>query len=95
MEVIQSYQNRFDNIMQKLAKKKAADLPVTSFEVKELIGEYGFAIRQLYQIKNEKDMMLSIAPIYKDKRVKVATDEQYGDGMADFFVQAIEAFYNK
>ena len=95
MEIIQSYQNRCNSIMQKLAEKMAANLPVNSFEVKELIGEYGFATRQLYQIKDEKDMMLGIAPVHKDERVKAATDKQYGEGMSDYFVQAIEAFYGK
>ena len=93
MEIIQSYQKRCETIMQKLAKKKAENLPVDSFEVKELIGEYGFATRQLYQIKDEKDMMLGIAPVHKDERVKAATDEKYGEGVSEYFAQAIEAFY--
>ena len=57
MEIMQSCQKRCDVIMRKLAKKKSVNLSVTSFEIKELIGEYGFATRQLYQIKDEKDMM--------------------------------------
>lgn len=92
-EVIRSYQNRCDAIMQKLAKKKAEDLPVTSFEVKELIGEFGFATRQLYQIKDESDMMLGISRVYKDERIRTVVDKQYGEGMADYFMQAVEVFY--
>ena len=92
-EVVQSYQNRCSAIVQKLAKKKADNLPVTSFEVKELIGEYGFATRQLYQIKDERDLMLGISQTYKDERVRTAFDNQYGEGMADYYMQAVEVFY--
>ena len=90
-EVVASYQKRMDAILEKLANKR--ECPVNSFEVKEIIGEYGFVMKQLYQLKDEKGMMLSHAQSYCNEKVKTATDEKYGNGAAQFFMQAIETFY--
>ncbi len=90
-EVAESYQKRIDAILEKLAGKR--EYPVDSFEVKEMIGEYGFVMKQFCQVKEEKEMMLSLAQTYRNEQVKVNTDEKYGDGTAQFFMQAIETFY--
>lgn len=90
-EVAKSYQKRIDAILKKLAGKR--EYPVDSFEVKEIIGEYGFVMKQLCQMKDEKEMMLSLAQTYRTEQVKANTDEKYGDGAAHFFIQAIETFY--
>lgn len=90
-EVVASYQKRMDTILEKLAGKR--ECPVDSFEVKEIIGEYGFVMKQLYQLGDEKGMMLSHAQSYCNEKVKTATDEKYGNGAAQFFMQAIETFY--
>ena len=90
-EVVASYQKRMDAILEKLAGKR--ECSVDSFEVKKIIGEYGFVMKQLYQLQDESGMMLSLAKTYRREEVKKATDEKYGDGAAQFFMQAIEAFY--
>jgi len=90
-EVVASYQKRMDAILEKLAGRR--ECPVGSFEVKEIIGEYGFVMKQLYQLEDEKGMMLSHAQSYCNEEVKTATDEKYGNGAAQFFMQAIETFY--
>lgn len=90
-EVVASYQKRMDAILEKLAGKR--ECPVDSFEVKEIIGEYVFVMKQLYQLQDESGMMLSLAKTYHRKEVKKVTDEKYGDGAAQFFMQAIEEFY--
>lgn len=90
-EVVASYQKRMDAILEKLAGKR--ECSVDSFEVKEIIGEYGFVMKQLYQLQDESGMMLSLAKTYRREEVKKATDEKYGDGAAQFFMQAIETFY--
>ncbi len=90
-EVVSSYQKRMDFILEKLAGKRKCS--VDSFEVKEIIGEYSFVIKQLYQLQDESGMMLSLAKTYRREEVKKATDEKYGNGVAQFFIQAIEAFY--
>ena len=90
-EVVESYRKRMDIILEKLAGKQGCS--PDSFEVKELIGEYGFVLRQLCQMKEEKGMMLALAQTYSHEQVKAATDEKYGSGAAEFFRQAIETFY--
>ncbi|MEA4955699.1 MAG: MerR family transcriptional regulator [Pseudoflavonifractor sp.] len=90
-EVAKSYQKREDAIRQKLLAKRDCDLK--SFEVKQIIGEYGFAMKQVCQMKEEKGLMLAIAQSYRDEQCLQAINRQYGDGAAEFFAQAIEAFY--
>ncbi len=91
-QIFKAYQNRLDNVMKKLAAKRGAD--VSSFEVKELIGEYDFVSKQLYQMKEVKKLVQDLAGLYKDnEKAHAALDEQYGEGTADFFVQAVEEFY--
>ena len=92
-EVADSYDKRLDAILEKLISKR--DCPVDSFEVKELIGEYGFAMKQFSQIKNEEGLMLSIAHSYRGTLMKSNIDEKYGVGAAEFFARAIEAFYGQ
>ncbi|MCM1245213.1 MAG: MerR family transcriptional regulator [Roseburia sp.] len=90
-EVVKSYRERLHVVLEKLADKRG--FPLDSFEVKEVVGEYGFVMKQLCQIKNEKGMMLSVAQTYLNEEVRANTDGKYGEGTAQFFMQAIEAFY--
>ena len=92
-EVAESYNKRIEAILQKLIAKR--DCTVDSFEVKEIVGEYGFVMKQLSQVKEEKGFMLAQAQYYRNEKIKPMTDEKYGDGASDFFAQAIEAFYGK
>jgi len=91
-EIAESYKNREDAIRWKLLGKRGCDL--TSFEVKEIIGEYGFVMKQVCQMKEEKGLMLAVAQSYRSKQYQQAIDEQYGEGSAAFFAQAIEVFYH-
>ena len=70
-------------------------LDVNCFEIRQLIGEYGFVLKQLLQLKEEKGMMLSQARAYLDKQVQTATDEKYGEGFAAFLNEAITGFYER
>ena len=92
-EVADSYKKREDLILQKLIEKRECDL--NSFEVKEIVGEYGFVMKQLFQLKDEKGMMLSLAQSYRNSQIRTAIDEKYGNGSTEFFAQAIEEFYKK
>ena len=92
-EVAESYNKRIESILQKLIAKRAC--AVDSFEVQEIVGEYGFVMKQFSQIKEEKGFMLAQAQYYRNEKIKPMTDEKYGDGASDFFAQAIEAFYKK
>ncbi len=93
-DIMQAYQNRIDIIMKKLADRKAHDFSAKSFEVREVIGEYGFIMKQLSGIKDEK--MLIVAEIINRKnheQAREAFDKRYGTGMADFLADAVENFY--
>ena len=90
-EVAGSYHKRMDAILEKLAGKR--EYPADSFEVREVVGEYGFIMKQLCQMKDEKEMMLSLARTYHNEQIQTNIDEKYGDGAAKFFMQAIETFY--
>lgn len=92
-EIRVSYKNRIDHILGKFSEKRALD--VDSFEIRSLVGEYGFVMKQLLQLKDEKEIMLSQARMYLDEQVKETTDAQYGSGFADFLHRAIEAFYER
>lgn len=90
-EVAESYNKRIEAILQKLIAKQNCD--IDSFEVKELVGEYGFVMKQLAQIKEEKGFMMAQTQYYRNEQIKPMIDEKYGEGVSDFFAQAIENYY--
>lgn len=90
-EVAESYNKRIEAILQKLIAKQNCD--IDSFEVKELVGEYGFIMKQFSQIKEEKGFMMAQAQYYRNEKIRPMIDEKYGEGASDFFARAIESFY--
>ena len=90
-EVAESYSKRIEAILQNLIAKQNCD--IDSFEVKELVGEYGFVMKQLAQIKEEKGFMMAQTQYYRNEQIKPMIDEKYGEGASDFFAQAIENYY--
>lgn len=91
-ELLPACQRRMETVLQKLAGKKGCD--VHSFEVKEIVGEYDFVSRQLYQMKDVTRLMLDLAKLYKTNRqIQEVQDSIYGEGTTEFFGEAIEAFY--
>lgn len=93
-QTIKSYEKRFDIAMKKLVEMIGKE--VALFEVKEVIGEFGFIFKQLYQLQYEGPFMLDMAASYKeDEKMKKKLDEKYGAGITDFFVKALDEFYNK
>ena len=88
-----SYMKRFENILDKLSKRQTMD--INSFEIRELIGEYGFVLKQLLQLKDEKGMMLTKAKFYLDGKTREITDNKYGEGFSSFLSRAIIAFYER
>lgn len=90
-EVCDAFGKRVEIIEKKLSEHK--EYPLDSFEVKQIIGEYGFVMKKLYQLKYEEDLMLSMAASFRDERAKAILDDKYGEGSAEFFACAIEVFY--
>lgn len=91
-KIMEAYSDRQQSILRKLAAKKACD--ITTFEVKEIVGELDFITKQLYQLKDATPLMLEMAHLYKtDASVQKAFDQTHGQGTALFIGEAIEAFY--
>ena len=90
-EYIDPSDGLIEAILQKLIAKQNCD--IDSFEVKELVGEYGFVMKQLAQIKEEKGFMMAQTQYYRNEQIKPMIDEKYGEGASDFFAQAIENYY--
>lgn len=84
-----AFANRIIDLEKRLSAKKM--LPADSLEIKKLIGEYGFVIKQFFQVDCETELMMSVAAAYRNKQQII--DQKYGAGSAAFFVQAIETFY--
>lgn len=84
-----AFANRISDLEKRLSAKKM--LPVDSLEIKKLIGEYSFVIKQFFQVDCETELMTSVAAAYRNKQQII--DQKYGAGSAAFFVQAIETFY--
>ena len=92
--VFPAYQKRLEAVMKKLAAKKGCD--VHSFEVKEIVGEYDFVSRQLYQMKDVSRMTLDMADLYLTNRdIQKAEDRVLGEGASEFIGNALKAFYQK
>lgn len=92
--VMASYQKRMEAIQQKIAGKMGTD--VNSFEVRQLIGEYDFVAKQLYQMDDVKKLMLDMAKAYQsNQEMQKGIDSVYGAGAAMYMGEAIEAFYNR
>lgn len=91
-EVFAAYQKRIDDIQKRIAEKKGTD--VTSFEVRQLIGEYDFVAKQLYQVKDAQSLLMDIAKGYHENEELISRlDSVYGSGSAKYIGEAIEAFY--
>ena len=93
-QIIPAYQKRMDEVLKKLAARKGED--VTSFAVKEVVGEYDFVAKQLYQMKDVSAMMLEAAEEYlNNRKIQETLDKMYGEGAAIFIGRAFEVFYEK
>ena len=91
-EVYTAYQKRIVDIQKRLSKLQGTD--VNSFEVRQLIGEYDFVVKQLYQLNDAQTIMLEIAKCYQNNEEMIKDiDSVMGDGSAKYIGEAIEAFY--
>lgn len=87
-----SYQKRIESIHQQIADMKGTD--VNSFEVRKLVGEYDFVAKQLYQVKDPKELLIDLAREYRTNiELANGVDCIYGTGSAKYIGEAIEAFY--
>lgn len=91
-EIITAYQKRIGEIQRKISDMRGTD--VNDFAVRQLVGEYDFVAKQLYQIEDPKLMMLDIANGYRENEaMRRGFDSVYGEGAAEYIGEAIIAFY--
>ena len=90
-EVFTACQKKIGDIQKSLAEKKGTD--VNTFEVRQLIGEYDFVAKQLYQVEDAQSLLMDIARGYQENEEVIdGVDSVYG-GSAKYIGEAIEAFY--
>lgn len=94
-EVVGAFTRREQDILKRLAEKR--DCPPDSLPVRELVGEYGFILKNFLQVREEAEagVMLSLAGSFAEPRVKTGLEERYGAGSAEFFARAIRGFYGE
>lgn len=93
-EVFTAYQKRIGDIQKRLVAMKGTD--VNSFEVRQLIGEYDFVAKQLYQVGDARPLLLDIAKGYQEnEELMKGVDSVLGEGASKYIGEAIEAFYSR
>lgn len=93
-ENFSDYQKRLETIVAKLAEMKGTD--VNSPEARELVKEYDWITKQMFQLPDATNMVLEMASAYRtNTEIQAAQDKIYGEGTTEFLGQAIEAFYKK
>ena len=91
-EIVEAYSKRYEEVIKKLASMTGKD--VTTFEVKQVVGELDFVAKQLYRMKDMTAFMLQTAEMYVDnKEMQERLDQIYGDGSTVFIGKALKAFY--
>lgn len=96
-EVLDALRSRIDGIYKKLAqKRKTGVTDVHCFDVRQIVGELDFVNKQMYAMDDVSALMLDMAGLYRDNETVRATfDAEYGDGMADYLVNALTDFYER
>ena len=90
--LVTAYQKRIESVMKKLAGKMGTD--VNALEVREIVGEYDYVAKLLYQMEDVTKLMLELAEAYEtNEMMQRVQDSIYGEGTTRFTGQAIKAFY--
>ena len=86
-----AYNNRIEDIYRRIWEKKQQDIPVTDFQVKSLVGELNYVIQEFLQVKDASLKNLISAYRTNPQLVEIK-DKEFGPGMVEYVVDAIEAF---
>lgn len=94
-EEIDAYQKKTDSIVKRLVLCRREGMSAQTLEVKALICEYALATKQVFRLKNERQIMMGIAETYENyEQARSVFDKQYGeDGIAEFLADAVREFY--
>ncbi len=86
--LVTAYQKRITAVLQKLVDKMGTN--VNAHEVKELVGEYDFVAKQLYQMDDVAVLMREFAASYQtNETIQKVQDSIYGEGTTVYIEQAI------
>ena len=86
--LVTDYQKRNTAVLQKLVDKMGTN--VNAHEVKELVGEYDFVAKQLYQMDDVAVLMREFAASYQtNETIQKVQDSIYGEGTTVYIEQAI------
>ena len=94
-EELDAYQKKTDSIVKRLVLCRREGMSAQTLEVKALICEYALATKQVFRLKNERQIMMGIAETYENyEQARSVFDKQYGeDGIAEFLADAVREFY--
>lgn len=86
-----AYNNRIEDIYRRIWEKKQQDVPVTDFQVKSLVGELDYVIKEFLQVKDAS--INNLIPAYRTHpELMEIKHKEFGPGMAEYMADAIEAF---
>lgn len=81
-----------EGIIEKMAQKR--ELGPAFYKIKKIIKEFESSAKLLFPKEDVPRMLLEQAKfLQKNPAVTQQTDEKYGQGMCEFYAQAIEAYY--
>ena len=81
-----------EGIIEKMAKKR--ELGPAFYKIKKIVKEYESFSKQMCPNENIPQLILKQAKYLRENpQFTQSVDEKYGQGMYEFFVQAVEAYY--
>ena len=86
-----AYNNRIEDIYRKIWEKKQQGVPVTDFQVKSLVGELDYVIKEFLQVEDASLKNL-ISAYRTNPELMEIKHKAFGPGMAEYMADAIEAF---
>lgn len=78
-----AYGNRIEEIYRKIGEKKQQSVPVTEFQVKSLIGELKFVMKEFLQVNDKSEMLKTLMVMYRtNSELAKRKDAEFGEEMA-------------
>lgn len=94
-ETIEQYQKKVDSIMKKFVLCKRDKMEPDSIEAKMLVCEYALATKEVYGLKNERQLVVGMADTYVnyEETAKVLNEQYEEPGLAEYFVNCVMTLY--
>ena len=92
-QIGKAYGNRIEEIYRRLAGKMREGVPVTDFQVKSLIGELGFVMREFVQMEDDVPLLKNLIHVYRTYPALAERKySDFGEGITEYLADAIEAY---